>query len=228
VLGICGRQGLDLATLWGPPGPADPGAFAFRMYLNYDGKGGAFGGTSVRAVSADQGRLAVYAAQRSTDHALTVIVINKTHRGLASPVSVGGLAASATARVFQYGKAHPAGIVTRPGLAFTGGKATLTFPAYSITELVVPASGLARAAARLPRASGTAPAGVTVAPARATPPDGFLRAAGFGGARVANGWNPRAVSPVALTIGSWRSGRSSSTGAGRLPRGTRSITRRSG
>ena len=37
VLGIFGREGLDLATLWGPPTVNQPGAYAFRMYRNYDG-----------------------------------------------------------------------------------------------------------------------------------------------------------------------------------------------
>ena len=41
VLGIFGREGLDLATLWAPPTASQPGAFAFRMYRNYDGAGGA-------------------------------------------------------------------------------------------------------------------------------------------------------------------------------------------
>jgi len=51
ILGIFGREGLDLATLWGPPDVDDPGAFAFRMYRNYDGLGAAFGDTSVQATS---------------------------------------------------------------------------------------------------------------------------------------------------------------------------------
>ena len=34
VLGIFGREGLDLATLWGPPEINQPGMFAFRMYRN--------------------------------------------------------------------------------------------------------------------------------------------------------------------------------------------------
>src|SRR5262249_36098961 len=62
VLGIFGREGLDLATIWGPPTMSQPGAFAFRVYRNYDGAGGAFGDTSVRGTSADQGRVAVYSA----------------------------------------------------------------------------------------------------------------------------------------------------------------------
>ena len=78
VLGIFGRQGLDLATLWSPPDATEPGAFAFRMYRNYDGADHAFGETSVRAVSADQDRLAIYAAKRGADNALTLIIINKS------------------------------------------------------------------------------------------------------------------------------------------------------
>ncbi len=49
VLGIFGREKLDLATLWGPPSSEQPGAFAFRMYRNYDGQGNGFGETGVRA-----------------------------------------------------------------------------------------------------------------------------------------------------------------------------------
>ena len=47
VLGIFGREGLDLATLWAPPALEEPGAFAFRMYRNYDGAGGQFGDLSL-------------------------------------------------------------------------------------------------------------------------------------------------------------------------------------
>ena len=89
VLGIFGREGLDLATMWGEPKPTDPGAYAFRMYRNYDGAGSRFGDVSVSATSADQGQLAVYAAQRSSDDALTVMVVNKTGEDLTSPLSTG-------------------------------------------------------------------------------------------------------------------------------------------
>jgi len=67
VLGIFGRAGLDLATLWSPPTINQPGMFAFRMYRNYDGQGGAFGETSLQAASANQDQLAIYAAQRGLD-----------------------------------------------------------------------------------------------------------------------------------------------------------------
>ena len=82
VLGIFGREKLDLATLWGPPKATQPGAFAFRIYRNYDGKGSAYGDTWVRSASTDQGQLAIYGAQRRSDSVLTLVVINKTANNL--------------------------------------------------------------------------------------------------------------------------------------------------
>ncbi|MFC4530548.1 glycoside hydrolase family 44 protein [Sphaerisporangium dianthi] len=141
VLGILGREGADLATLWSPPSSADPGAYAFRMYLNHDGKGGRFGDTSVLSTSADQSRLAVYGAKRSADGALTLMVVNKTGSDLTSPVTVNGGAPGATAQVYQYSGADLTAI-TRPAdlpLSTRAGSATAstTFPANSITALVV-------------------------------------------------------------------------------------------
>ena len=101
----------------------------------------------------------------------------------------------AGAQVFRYGQADPTAIVHEPAQAFSNGSATVTFPAYSITEFVVPASGLAPAAAHLPRAGSAAASVVPVA--RPGPADGFLRATGFDGRKVAGGWNPKAWDPSA-------------------------------
>src|SRR5258708_15452422 len=76
LLGIFGREALDAAALWGPPKPTDPGAYAFKIYRNYDGIGGTFGETSVQTSSVDQGQLSIYSALRS-DLNLTALVINK-------------------------------------------------------------------------------------------------------------------------------------------------------
>jgi putative cell wall-binding protein len=137
VLGIFGSQGLDRAQLWSPPTSSEPGAFAFRMYRNYDGHGSRFGDESVSASSADQGQLSVYAAQRSTDGALTVQVINKTGSDLTSTLSVHNAPTSA-AQVFTYSGANLGAIVQGPDAAFSAGTLAHTFPANSITLLVVP------------------------------------------------------------------------------------------
>jgi hypothetical protein len=110
VLGIFGREGLDLATLWGAPSANEPGAYAFRMYRNYDGAGGQFGSTSVQASSSDQGQLAIYAARRN-DGALTLMIINKTGGDLESEVALTGFTPQGAAQVYRYSTANLNAIV---------------------------------------------------------------------------------------------------------------------
>jgi hypothetical protein len=141
VLGIFGREGLDLATLWAPPSAAQPGAYAFRMYRNYDGAGGRFGETSVQATSADQSRLAVYAAERSGDGALTLMVINKTATPLTSRVSLTGFTPAASAARWRYGTADLGAIVREADVAVSGGAIDATFAPLALTLLVVAPSG---------------------------------------------------------------------------------------
>lgn len=137
VLGIFGREGLDAAAIWVAPEPQQPVAYAFRMYRNYDGAGGAFGETSVRAVSTDSAQLATFAALRG-DGALTVMVINKTGQPLTSPVSITNFSAGA-AQVYRYSNADWSRIVREADLP--AGTSNITFPAQSITLLVyAPAS----------------------------------------------------------------------------------------
>ncbi|MEV4051967.1 glycoside hydrolase family 44 protein [Amycolatopsis sp. NPDC049688] len=140
VLGIFGREGLDLATIWGEPKPADPAAYAFRMYRNYDGAGSKFGDVSVSAASTDQGQLAIYGAQRRCDGALTLMVINKTGADLTAPLSIAG-SGSGKAQRFTYGPADLASIARGADLPVNRGRVTSTYPANSITLLVLPQRG---------------------------------------------------------------------------------------
>jgi uncharacterized protein (TIGR03437 family) len=155
LLGIFGREGVDLAALWAPgavpmpevfppttvPGlrPTDPGAFAFRMYRNYDGIGGAFGETGVNAATADADQLSIFAAQRS-DGALTVLVLNKTTGDLSSTLNTNNFNAGGAAEVWSYSRANLNAIVRQPDAAVTNGSIAGTFPGYSMTLFVVPAA----------------------------------------------------------------------------------------
>jgi hypothetical protein len=141
VLGIFGREGLDLATYWGDVVSSQPFAFAFRMYRNYDGLGHGFGDSSVQASSADQGKLSVYTAQRSTDGALTILVINKSDNDLSSSVGLAGFNPQPSAVVYRYSKANLAAIEHAADQAVTTSGFSATFPANSITLLVVAAAG---------------------------------------------------------------------------------------
>jgi hypothetical protein len=137
VLGIFGREGLDLATMWGPPTTTQPVAYAFRMYLNYDGAQHTFGETSVRATSADQGKVAIYAAQRSSDNALTIMVINKSlTQTLTSPITLSSADPITRAAVYRYSAANLAAIARQADQPITSGSFNITLPAASITLFV--------------------------------------------------------------------------------------------
>ena len=138
VLGIFGREGLDLATLWDPPGINQPVMFAFRMYRNYDGQGSAFGETSLQAASADQDKLAIYAAGRTSDGALTLMVINKTALSLSSSLSLAHFSPGASAQVYRYSSANLNAIVHAADQPVAAGGFTASFPANSITLFVIP------------------------------------------------------------------------------------------
>jgi Glycoside hydrolase family 44 len=156
ILGIFGREGLDLATLWDPPTADQPGAFAFRIYRNYDGAGHGFGDVSVQAASADQGALSVYAAQRSTDRAITVVVINKTPESLTSAVSLSGFAPASTAAVYRYSAADLNSIERLADQSVAGSGFNAPFPGNSISLFVMTPSGAQ------PDTPPAAPSGLTV------------------------------------------------------------------
>ena len=157
VLGIFGREGLDLATLWDPPSSNQPGAFAFRMYRNVDGTGGAFGDVAVAATSADQATLAVYGAQRSGDGALTVMVLNKAETPQTSTLTVAGYAPAANALAYRYSAANLAAIVRLADQPISAGAFSATFPATSITLYVIASSGALPSATPTPTATRPPP-----------------------------------------------------------------------
>jgi hypothetical protein len=192
VLGIFGREGLDLATLWGAPGVSEPGAFAFRIYRNYDGAGNGFGDVSTEASSADQDRLAVYAAQRSSDQALTVIVINKTPNSLTSAVTLSGLMPAATAAVYRYSSADAGAIEHAADQTLTADGFSATFPANSITHFVISPG------------APPPPVAVTVSPSSATVLAGKKRqftAQVSGTANTAVTWQVNGVTGGNATVG---------------------------
>ncbi len=148
ILGIFGREGLDLGTLWGPPDPSSqiPGLMAFEIYRNYDGKNSTFGDTALSSTSSDQTQLAIYGALRTSDSAITIVVINKTYGDLTATVSLpNSTPTGTTAQAWLYSKANLNAIVAQPAVTITpsasGSTASTistTFPAQSITLLVMP------------------------------------------------------------------------------------------
>lgn len=140
VLGIFGREGLDLATIWTAPSATQPVAFAFRMYRNYDGGGAGFGQTHVRGVSADQGRVSIYAALTQGGD-LTIVLINKSDQNLTSRLTLAHFAPGPAARVYRYSAADLTLVVREADLPLPSSVIAVTLPASSLSLLLVPRAG---------------------------------------------------------------------------------------
>jgi uncharacterized protein (TIGR03437 family) len=138
ILGIFGREQLNYGTLWSGLTPTTPATFAFMTYLNYDGNGSSFGGTSVSAASSNPDLLSIFAALRY-DSALTVVVLNKTSGAIADSISLADFTPAGTAQVWQYSSANLAAIVRQADVSMGSTGLSTTFPGQSITLLVIPA-----------------------------------------------------------------------------------------
>lgn len=138
VLGIFGREGINLAMLFDGPKTTDPGAFAFRMFLNYNGIGGKFGTTSIYSYTTTPDTLAVYTAEEASGIGLTVMIINKSKVAITAPVSLSSWTPSSSAQVWRYGATNTKAIqkLANQVVAKTGW--TGIFPAESITLLRIP------------------------------------------------------------------------------------------
>ncbi len=144
ILGIFGREGLDLATRWTSPEPGTPTYKAFQMYRNYDGNKSTFGDTSVSAAGPNPDNVSTFAALRSSDAALTLMVINKQLATTAiATISLANFPPAGTAQVWQLTAANS---ITRLGdISFSGTHFTNTVPAQSITLFVLPSVTLGAA-----------------------------------------------------------------------------------
>jgi hypothetical protein len=141
VLGIFGREGLSLATRWVVPAAGTPTFKAIQMYRNYDGAKSTFGDVSVKATVPDPDSLAAFAAERTGDGDVTVMVINKATSSALVNLGLANFASGAAAQVWRLTSANAIQRLADAGV--TGGAIGATLPAQSITLFVVPrATGL--------------------------------------------------------------------------------------
>jgi hypothetical protein len=141
VFGIFGREGLDLATRWTMPANTSPTYNAMKLYRNYDGNKSTFGDTSVLTTVPNPDNLSAFGAVRTSDGALTLMVINKDIVN-ASPITAGiaNFNAVGTAQRWQLTSANTINHLTN--LALTNGVLNDMLPAQSITLFVLPATNL--------------------------------------------------------------------------------------
>ena len=178
IYGIFGREGLDIAARWTTPDASTPTYKAMKLYRNYDGNKSGFGDTSVRAAVPNPDNVSAFAAVRSTDNALTVMVINKYLSG-GTPVTVNlaNFSGNGSGQVWQLTAANT--ITRLADAAYSGPAVSLTVPAQSITLLVLVAGSAP--VNRPPVASftatptgGTAPVTVNFDASASSDPDGTI------------------------------------------------------
>lgn len=138
VLGIFGREGLDIATRWGTLDPSMPVYKAFKLYRNYDGNGAAFGATSIAASAPDPDTVSAFAALREGDHALTLVVINKQlDRPADAAVALDHFAASGVAEIWRLANNR---LLRMPDARYQDGTLRASLPAQSVTLFVLRAA----------------------------------------------------------------------------------------
>jgi Glycoside hydrolase family 44 len=142
VLGIFGREGLDLATRWTVPANPSPTYLALEIYRNYDGKLSTFGDTSVSASVTNPDNLSSFAALRSSDGALTVMVINKQQGSTPVNISLANFGTTGSAQAYQIASAKQAAVTQVGNIPVANNVITTTVPSQSITLFVIPAGSI--------------------------------------------------------------------------------------
>jgi len=136
-LGLFGQIGVDLASFWGLDDPSTaPTASAFLLYRNYDGKGSRFGDVSIQVGPNKAPPLEIYAAQRSLDNAITVVVVNRQGASVSATLVLRN-ANPATAQVYRFSQAATT-IARQPDQAMDGSTMLLTYPGNSASLIVIP------------------------------------------------------------------------------------------
>jgi len=144
VLGIFGRESVDLACNW----LANPDSYfrdgAYQIFGNYDSKGAHFGDTSVNATPADVALTSIYAAKDSADaKRLTIVAINKDTAPHLAKISIKGDTKYKSAVVYvlsaaaqdTYNKtAHPQ--LAAAATTTTDNELSVPLPAQSVAMIV--------------------------------------------------------------------------------------------
>ncbi len=132
ILGIFGREGLDMATAWGAPG-ADEAAFsAYRLFRNFDGNGGQFESVSVKTTVSGGAGVEAYSAVSAIR--ATVALVNENDGPTAATVTLGSFEPGTNALVFRGNGSAVEKQATAP---VASGQVTVTLPGKSITMVVI-------------------------------------------------------------------------------------------
>jgi len=139
VLGIFGRYGVHIATLWGMGAGDSYTSAAFKLYRNYDGRGGTFGSTSVPASTSDVERMAAHAAIDGEDlSVLHIILLNRQDEGaLEVSLTIRSPASYTSAEVWSFDAERPS-ITERSSVSgITGNTFDYVLPGMTAAHLIL-------------------------------------------------------------------------------------------
>jgi hypothetical protein len=149
ILGILGKQGIALATRWTTPPTGSPVFNAMKLYRDYDGHHATFGNTSVATTVPNPDQVSAFSALRSSDGALTVMVINKNLYDPNNPgattsatVNLSNFNSTGIVREWQLLAPNPndmttSSIVHQPDFNVAGNSFTVSLPMQSVTLFVL-------------------------------------------------------------------------------------------
>ena len=131
VLGILGREGLDLACRWTSPKQNSFAFKAIQMYTNPGGHGHGFGNTSVFCKTAQPDDVAAFAALDTTTDTLTIMLINKLDTDAHVSINMKNFTSGAT-QVYTLGKDN---IIKRSQVAELRNQITLSGPSIKLLRV---------------------------------------------------------------------------------------------
>ena len=134
MFGILAREKVDLAFIWRTPEGTQE--VAWQLFRDYDGRGSRFGDV-VLPCQAGTDDVAVYAAKRTKDGAVTVVVVNKNLGGSCDfKLELPGVRGKA--RVYRFDQESNARVVEVPKCGGpTDDGLGLTLPAASATLIEI-------------------------------------------------------------------------------------------
>lgn len=137
VLGIFGRDKVDMAHIW-PLSSKEPFVAAgMKAFRNYDGQSGEFGDIAIAAANSDTVNTSVYASLPSSNpNQVIVVAINKKSDVVTAGIRIAHPGALANSKVFVLQGTTP-NLVAAPVIGAAGSNAfTYAMPARSVTVLV--------------------------------------------------------------------------------------------
>src|SRR5579884_297451 len=136
VLGILGRERVELACYWTAPGIGTPGFYAYRMFRNADGAGYGFGDVAVAADSNAPNQVSCFGSVEAKTGNPCILILNKMPETEATvTLAVQGGKPVTAASVYRYSGEDLKSIRHLPDIAIRAGRARVQLPAYSITLL---------------------------------------------------------------------------------------------